>query len=242
MREFVLSRLGIVLCLGSLAVSSAAAESAPAQRAIAADRPVTDGGRLSSKPDLKTMIRRLQEHYRGTNSFSAKFKERIASAGGVRRERQGTIAYRKPGALRWEFGPPQNETIVSDGKTLYDYEPDLNQVVETPLARAFRSSAPTALLLGIGDIERDFVASPADAPSADRFVHVALTARADGTRFALALDPKTYDVAAMTITDQLGNVTALDFSDIRTNLSLDGAMFAFKVPEGADVVAAPDQR
>ena len=36
----------------------------------------------------------------------------------------------------------------------------------------------------------------------------------------------------------MGNTTALSFSDIQTNLPLASSMFAFKVPDGADIVGA----
>src|SRR5271166_58018 len=110
----------------------------------------------SASPQLKTLLNRLQKHYQQTNSFSAKFKEQIIPAGGAKREREGTVYYRKPGRMRWEFDGQDNEIIVSDGKLLYSYQPDLNQVIETPLEEAFRSSSVAAFLLGIGNIERDF--------------------------------------------------------------------------------------
>jgi len=223
-----LGRIGVVACAGWLAVMPAAW--------VAEGASSTSDGR-----SLKEMVHRLQQHYRSTSSFKAKFKERIESASGAKRERQGVIAYRRPGRMRWDFAPPENETIVSDGMTLYVYEPDLNQVVETPLERAFRSSAPAALLLGMGDVERDFVAlPPPPPPAADKLVHLVLKPKADGVRIALGLDPKTYDIRALAMTDELGNVTSLEFSDIQTNLMLDDAMFSFRAPEGVDIVTAPN--
>lgn len=186
--------------------------------------------------DVRAIVRRLERRYRSTGSFKAKFSEQIATASGVKRQREGTIEYRKPGRMRWDFAPPEQETIVSDGTTLYINQPDLNQVVETPLRSAFRSSAPAALLLGIGDLERDFSASLTSSSPADGLVHLSLKPKSDGARVAVGLDPATYDIATLTVTDELGNVTTLEFSDIRINVALDDALFRFKVPEGADVI------
>jgi len=62
--------------------------------------------------------------------------------------------------------PPKKQTIVSDGETLYSYDPDLNQVVETPLKQALKSRpARTSFLLGIGNINRDFKAAFASPPT-----------------------------------------------------------------------------
>jgi outer membrane lipoprotein-sorting protein len=46
-------------------------------------------------------------------------------------------------------------------------------------------------------------------------------------------------LTTLTLTDQLGDVTHVNFSDIRNNVALDDSKFAFKVPAGADIVTAP---
>ena len=116
--------------------------------------------------DLKQVLDRLQRHYRETNSFTAKFNEEIAAVGAPKKQRQGTVSFRKPGRMRWEFETPEKQTIVSDGETLYSYDPDLNQVVETPLKQALKSSSATSFLLGIGNINRDFKAAFANPATA----------------------------------------------------------------------------
>ncbi len=224
--------LGLALFAGWLALTSAA-------WAAQAGSPVESGAGNLNASDLNTIVRRLQRHYQETSSFDAKFREQVASVGGVKRDLEGTIKYRRPGRLRWDFAPPQQETIVADGTTLYVFQPDLSQVIEAPLARAFRTSAAAALLLGMGNVERDFAVSLPVAPARDNLVHLMLVARADGTRIALGLDPATYDIVTAALTDQLGNVTSLAFSDIRTNISLDETLFTFRVPDGVDVVTAP---
>ncbi len=67
--------------------------------------------------------------------------------------------------MRWEFETPDKQTIVSDGETLYSYDPDLNQVSETPLKQALKSSSAISFLLGIGNINRDFKAAFANPPA-----------------------------------------------------------------------------
>src|SRR5271166_3836148 len=130
--------------------------------------------RAADSPQLKTLLDHLQRHYQQTTSFSAKFKEQINPAGGPKREREGMVYYRKPGLMRWEFRGEDQELIVSDGKQLYSYQPDLNQVVETPLAQAFRSSSFAAFMLGIGNVQRDFDASIPAQPPADGLRHISL--------------------------------------------------------------------
>lgn len=190
-------------------------------------------------PGLRKLLDRLQRHYQQTTSFTAKFNQKITPAGGIERGRDGTVYYRKPGRMRWEFGGNDTETIVSDGTTLYTYQPDLNQVIETPLEQAFRSSSAASFLLGVGNLERDFDASLPAAPPADGLKHVVLKPKADGETIEMGLDPATFDIRSLRLTDQLGNVTYLSFSQIKTGAALDDKMFIFTPPAGVDIVKAP---
>jgi outer membrane lipoprotein carrier protein len=103
------------------------------------------------------------------------------------------------------------------------------------VSKALKSSA-TAFLLGLGNIRRDFKVSLPPASSIDGLIYVVLVPKSGGDTMELGLDPKSYDIVKFKLTNQVGGVTELKFSDIRTNVALDDSLFAFTVPEGADVV------
>src|ERR1700719_3000159 len=125
--------------------------------------------------DLKRVLDRLQKHYHDTKSFTAKFNEEIATVGAPKRQRQGTVSFRKPGRMRWEFETP------------YSYDPDLNQVVETPLKQALKSSSATSFLLGIGNINRDFKAAFASPPTPTGLIDLILDAKTGGYKIEVGL-------------------------------------------------------
>ena len=74
--------------------------------------------------------------------------------------------------MRWEFAGPKAETIVSDGNIVYSYEPDLNQVIETPVKQILKSPSATAFLLGFGDLRDDFGASFTSSAPDDGLIHL----------------------------------------------------------------------
>jgi len=188
--------------------------------------------------NLDVLLDRMQQHYQATKSFSARFDETITHPGAAPLQRSGIIYYEKPGKLRWEFEGSQPETIVSDGKTIYDYDPALNQVVETPLAQAFRSDAAAAFLLGAGNVKRDFKAEALIAPNSSGLVYVALTPREGGQRIEAGIERKTYNIATLSIHDAMGNRTNLSFSNIELNRPLHASQFMFTPPDGADIVSS----
>ena len=191
----------------------------------------------SGNGSVKALVKRLQHHYKATDSFSAKFIETITRVGAPPREREGGVYYEKPGRMRWEFDAPQVETIVSDGTTIYDYDAGLNQVVETSVKQAFKSQTAAAFFLGVGNIERDFDASAVANPPSDGLDHVTLTPKGGGDRIEVGIDPKTFDIVTLALADQLGNKTTLKFGGIERNSSLKSSLFTFTPPQGADIVS-----
>jgi outer membrane lipoprotein carrier protein len=192
--------------------------------------------------ELKTLLRHLQHHYQDTNSFSASFKETIARVGAPPQNRSGTVSYLKPGRVRFEFADPQAETIVSDGQILYDYDPGLNQVMETPLRNAIKTQAVAAFLLGAGNVERDFNASQFTAATDDGLTHLILRPKRGGDDIEVGLEPHTLDIASLKLADALGNVSTVSFSDINMNVAMESSRFEFKTPAGVDVVKSVGAR
>src|SRR5271170_6390283 len=205
--------------------------------AVICARPVA--AEVSVPLQSSTLVDRVQDHYQHTQSFSAKFSEELTGIGRPKLIRSGQVFFKRPGKMRWEFATPQKEIVVSDGHKLYNYQPDLNQVIELPIERAFKSAAPLAFLLGIGNMRRDFTASlPLSTPT-DQLLHMILVPKGGGDRIELGLDPSNYDLMTVEVTDALGNTTSITFSQVRTNIQLSDALFDFQVPPGVDVVEAP---
>lgn len=190
------------------------------------------------RSSLNLVVNRLQQHYQQTESFSAKFDETITRPGVPPVQRSGSIYYKKPGKLRWEFEGSQPETIVSDGETIYDYDPGLNQVVETPLTQAVRSQAAAAFLLGAGDLKRDFKAEGISQPDSSGIIRLSLTPKHGGERIEAGIDRKTYNIATLSIMDAIGNGTYFRFSNIELNPPLQESRFTFTPPNGADIVSS----
>jgi outer membrane lipoprotein carrier protein len=224
-------RAGAAIFAMMLTVASVAVSFGHSGAEVLAREPVA-----SHPAKLKALLARLQRHYEQTKSFRASFKETVARVGAPPQERSGTVYYRKPGRVRFEFGAPQPETIVSDGKLLYDYDPGLNQVMETPLRNAIKTQAIAGFLLGVGNVARDFEASRPAKSANDGLIHLILTPKSGGNALAIGLEPQTLNIERLKLGDALGNVTTISFSGIETNIAIEPSRFEFKTPVGADVV------
>jgi outer membrane lipoprotein carrier protein len=208
---------------------------ATAQAACNTVQTATQASSPDSPQRLDTILARLQHRYDCSRSFQANFTETLSSPGAMARTRKGTVYFMKVGRMRWEFAAPSEGTVVSDGKTVYDYEQDLNQVVELPVSKALKSNA-TAFLLGLGNIRRDFKPSLPPVSPSDGLIHVILTPKGGGDTMELGLDPKNYEIVNFKLVNQVGSVTELKFSNIQTNVALKNSLFRFEIPDGADIV------
>jgi outer membrane lipoprotein carrier protein len=215
--------------LGVLVLLSAWA--APAARAAASAQEV---------------VHSVQERYDATQNFAADFTQEMRiEAGGQVLKSSGKVWFRRPGRMRWAYVVPEPQTIIADGENLWIVQPADNQVLKAPLANAFESRTPVSFLLGVARLEQDFrvtLLSPAD----DGRLRLQLDPQKaeDGSLGALILevDPQTFDVAAATIRDPLGNATRVDLKDMRRNEEVDETLFRFDRPAGMDVIEAPTGR
>jgi outer membrane lipoprotein carrier protein len=179
---------------------------------------------------------KIDGYYKSINSLSAEFAESSKPVGAEGETRTGKLYYRKPGQMRWEFSAPRRELIVSDGQTIYDYQPDLNQVIEAAFAQAFKSVGASAFLLGIGDLKRDFDISWPASPRSNGLIRLTLVPKGGSEKLDLKLSATTYKMVTLTVSDSVGDTTELHFHHVQSNLPLDDSLFTFVPPQGVDVV------
>lgn len=196
-----------------------------------------------SSPRTASIVRGVQQRYDATTDFTADVLQEMTVASlGKTLTARGTVAFRRPGKLRWQVGDASGQTIVADGTTLWVYLPEEQQVLKAPFQSAFKASTPISFLLGVGRIGDDFDVTAEDAKSEDGLTWMKLVPRqGDGTLgwLRLGVTPKTFDITGAEIHDQLGNTTKLTFSNLKRGVGLADSLFQFKIPDGVDVVEAP---
>ena len=220
------SRLAIV-------AGTAASLAAAAALSAAASAPAA--------PKVGDVVRKLQARYDATKDFTADFTQTVeAPTLGKPLQSAGQVFFKRPGRMRWEFLEPEKQTIVADGKLLWVYQPEHHQVLKTPFRAAFQSATPISFLLGVGRLKNDFDATlQSSGPGVIRLKLVPKREREIGV-LVLDVGSQTYDILAAEVTDPLGNVTRLAFSNLRRDVGLDDSRFLFVVPPGTDVVEPPE--
>ena len=231
-RTLVIVAAAIALALPGRGVDAAATPHS-------AKKPASSAAPASTNTDVA--VRKLQARYDATKDFTADFTQEVDVATlGQQLKSSGQVFFKRPGKMRWEFAEPDPQIIVADGTTLWVYQPQHHQVLKAPFRAAFQSATPLSFLFGVGKLREDFNASllPDADSSRIRMKLVPKQDREIGT-LILDVDPKSYDIVEAEVTDPLGNVTRLVFTNMRRDVGLDDAKFQFVVPPGTDVVEPP---
>ena len=153
---------------------------------------------------------------------------------------EGKVYFKKKGMMRWDYRIP-NQKIISNGLTLWYYQPEENQVLIYDLSKVGKEKTPWAFLAGEGDLSRDFNlvnSNESIAEKEDYFV-LELTPKEAYpalARLVLTVDKKAYYVVQADVFDELGNVTRTRFIDIKTNVALSNSLFNFTIPPGTEVL------
>jgi outer membrane lipoprotein carrier protein len=154
---------------------------------------------------------------------------------------RGKLVIVRPGRFRWELTPSgpsgSPQLMVADGKNLWFYDRDLEQVSVKPASSAL-TATPAGLLSGEGNIRELFAVSPAGRK--DGLDWVLVTPKEDDADFREArLAFSKSELKRMVLKDKLGQTVSLDFESSERNPPVAEAEVKFTPPPEADVIGTP---
>jgi outer membrane lipoprotein carrier protein len=192
----------------------------------------------------RAVAERVQQRYDAVKDLKARFVQRSArvALGGSQAgalESSGELLLAKPGRMRWSYEKPAPSLVVSDGTTLWIYDPEAQEVQQLPLGPEFLSGAAVQFLLGAGRITDEF--EVAARGCGEERAELVLTPKRDQAyeRLELSADPRTGEVRHTAVVDLLGNRTEVELEDVRVNTRPSRELFHFSPPEGTRVLAVP---
>lgn len=190
---------------------------------------------LSFAVSATTPEAKLQGYLSELQSLEAGFEQKLLDARGQRlQQTEGEMRLLKPGRFHWETRNPFPEVLISDGKTLWLYDPDLEQVTIQPLDQRM-ASTPALILSGEAtDLAEDFQVSHQQGADEEIFTLVPLAG--DSLFEELQLYFQQGQITALRLEDSLGQQTRVDLVNPHYNQPLDPAGFEFVIPAGIDVI------
>jgi outer membrane lipoprotein carrier protein len=194
-------------------------------------------------------LKNLETFVQNTKSGRAAFTQVVTSPAkegqaAKAKTSTGTFEFLRPNRFKFLYKKPFEQSIVSDGQTLWLHDLDLNQVTARKLAQVLNGT-PAAVIAAAADLkglQADFTLTPLPdkSPALPGVQWVkAVPKTKEGQLQSIAVGLKTTDkgveLAALEILDSFGQLSVMTFAQFEVNAVLTSASFQFKPPAGADV-------
>ena len=173
----------------------------------------------------------LQTKLNAIHSMSAHFSQVVKAKQRVVSRSSGSMALERPGRFRWQTQSPMSQLMIADGRRMWVYDADLEQVTVKPQGRGMGGTAALFLSGANRNINRDFNVKQSGA---GRFDLQSKSPKANFQRVQLTFSNNV--LTGLVLYDQLGQVTSVHLSNARLNPHLNAGLFHFKPPKGVDVV------
>jgi len=188
----------------------------------------------------------LDKYLDNLKTLHTSFLQTLADAQGHEIDREtGTLIVARPGKFSWDIHPQSGNTankgagqlMVSDGRNLWFYDRDLDQVTVKPVDAAL-SATPAMLLSGTVDVRKNFKLTPAGQREGLDWVLVE-PAGADADFKDALFGFANGDLKRMILEDKLGQTATIIFDHIERNTPVSAQDVSFTPPKGADVIGTP---
>lgn len=194
-------------------------------------------GLANSSDELITPDSKLLSSYLGgVNNLTANFVQHTHDGNqSLLQTQKGRLSLTRPNKFKWESDAPYEQILVSNGQTLWQYDPDLEQVTVQKLDNRL-SSTPVLLLSG----NSKYVSKEYDVYSEvlqDETHFVLIPKRNDALFDRLRLEFNAEKLLRrMVIKDEVGQKTVITLSNSKQLKSIDSSVYEFVAPEGTDII------
>lgn len=147
---------------------------------------------------------------------------------------KGVMKVERPGKFYWETTSPAKQTIVTTGKVVWIYDPDLQQAVRQSLDDQV---ANTPALLLSGNTNQIMDAYRVTQPDRTKLYYTLYPKQDDGAFQSLTISFGANKAPTlMILQDSLGQTTYVRFSNIKVNPAIPASVFNFEPPKGTDII------
>lgn len=176
----------------------------------------------------------LEKFLTKTKTLEAAFQQTLrAHDGEVIQQTEGKFFFDRPGKFRWNYQSPYEQKIISNGKLIWIYDVDLQQVTIQNVAQGL-ATTPMALLEDSIKLHEAFDVSVLDQKEGVyRLKLLSKTKESDFGEIVIGIDSD--GLRFMQLHDQFEQVTDIVFSNAFSNRIFPASTFEFVPPKGVDV-------
>ncbi len=177
----------------------------------------------------------LDRFFREVHTFSARFEQVVLDEGlNQIEETGGRMTIRRPGRFRWDYDPPLEQKIISDGDRVWIHDVDLEQVTVRRLVDTL-GKTPATILAGKGNISENYAVD--DLGHYGKLSWVGMRSKQEDSAFSdMRIGFENGNLRVMELVDNLGQTTRITFLESKENPIVSDDTFEFAPPRGGDVI------
>jgi len=187
--------------------------------------------------ELDKLIDGVSAHTATITDYEAKFFQEVKRKHLPRAlKRSGTVYFKKPGMMRWDYRIPERVYYISDGEVLWSYEAREKLAYKLPVKDSELYSA-LKFLFGQGQLREEFRIALVKVKG-EGLKGLELTPKVPQSGYSklvLEVDPTTFDIQATVLFDAIGNESRVRFERVKTTQPLKVEAFRFTPPDGVRV-------
>jgi outer membrane lipoprotein carrier protein len=193
-----------------------------------------------AEPPPGSALAELCQFVGEASALRARFEQRSYDVSGrLSEQAKGDLLLARPNRMRFQYREPFEQLIVADGREVWIYDPELEQVTVRRQPDADPGS-PLVALAAPERIEEAFRVEERAGPPGSRWLRLLPRRPAEGLEYAELLLIEG-SLRAMHLFDGLGQRNEYSFSHWERDPPFSEAEFLFIVPPGVEVVRADEE-
>ncbi|MGD9008990.1 MAG: outer membrane lipoprotein chaperone LolA [Desulfobacteraceae bacterium] len=187
---------------------------------------------------IQKILGGIEKRYAGKGFRAKFFQESMLKAMMISDTAEGRLIVKRPGKMRWEYLIPDEQTIITDGKSMWIYRPADKQVMVGKAPEFFSGGKGAGFLSDIRQIRKSFDVQLQKSKSPDHFRLRLLpkSPTADLADIILSVNRSDFLVQQVLTYNSYGDETRIEFSEYQFNQNPKDSLFTFIIPDGIDVV------
>jgi outer membrane lipoprotein carrier protein len=180
-------------------------------------------------------LEQLEQFTSGLNSLQANFNQEIFAADGRLVETSsGRLVLVKPDFFRWDYTGEYPQQIVADGKRVWIYDIELEQV-SIKVQSSAAADSPLSVLTRPETIDEQFKITELGSADGEALLElVPLDEQAEFNRIIVGLADN--QMRSMILEDAFGQRTHISYLDLEVNGEVADGTFKLEFPDGVDII------
>ncbi len=176
----------------------------------------------------------VQQKLNAIRYMTASFTETVSGTKKAISKTTGKMALYRPARFRWETRSPISQWVIADGKKLWVYDIDLEQVTVKAQQKGIGDTAGLFLSGYNETLSKDFTVTYQSLHNQDVYTLKSVKKQSDFQTMALFFEKNV--LVRMMLLDMLNQETDIHFSNIKMNQKPIMKLFEFRTPKGVDVI------